>query len=87
MIYKYTLSEANDKSFAHSQNYIRRKINCAELDIVKCQYVDKLQVIIDYWNSHNLEQIRLHLIGERGKVESDLSHYLFVRVAYTSLFE
>lgn len=87
MIDKHTLSKGNDKSFAHSQSHIRRKVNSEELDIVKCQYVDKLQTIIDYWNRYDLEQIRLHLIGEHGKVESELYNYLFVTIAYTSLFE
>jgi hypothetical protein len=77
MIDKYTLPKDNDKSFAHSQNHIRRKVDSAELDFVKCQYVDKLQAIMDYWNRYNLKQIQLLLIGECGKLENKLSNYLF----------
>ena len=59
---KFTLSKGNDKSFAHSQNYIKKANSAGKRkNIVKCKDEDKLRTIVDHYNNHYLQKLRLDL--------------------------
>ena len=63
---KFTLSKDNDKSFAHSQKFITP----VQQVIIECQYVDKLQSLLDYCNSHILKNFQLNLVMEYDNLET-----------------
>ena len=66
MIDKYTLPKDNDKSFAHSQKFITP----VQQVLIECQYVDKLQSLLDYCNRHILKNFQLDLVMENDNLET-----------------
>jgi len=66
MIDKHSLSKGNDKSFAHSHTFITP----AQQVVIECQYVDKLQSLLDYCNRRILKNFQLNLVIEYDNLET-----------------
>ena len=67
MIDQYTiLSKGKDKSFAHSQKHARKITSVRKRkNIIKCKDEDKIRTIVNHYNNHYLQKLRLDLLTDK----------------------
>jgi hypothetical protein len=62
MIDKCTLSKVILQSFAHRRKYARK--TTSEEKRKKCKDVDKIRIIVDYYNNHYIQELHLDLLTD-----------------------